>query len=245
MTFIVKSNVLKLSKVLDEYPVKTFPALGQFIVNKMAFEGMKQAHRRIGKQFITRNKFTIKNIQFDKAKKVKRLKDAESSYGATDKIEYMRDQEEGVTLHSTSGSHIPIPTRVARKTNSIKKLKRGKFTLNSLGNVRKTSEMRGKTKKQRTIALIQDMLRKKQQANRLALLPFKNKPGIYKILSAGEAKKGVKTRFKFRLKQIYDLSKRSLKLEASPWMAPVNKGIFKHQGKIAEAAFRRFIKVVR
>ena len=115
--------------------------------------------------------------------------------------------------------------------------------MNKLGDVRTINEMRGKTKRQRTIALIQDMARRRDK--RLALLPFPNKPGIYSVVRTSKEKIGNKTKFRYRLRQIYDLSRRSLKLRASPWMAPVNKGIFKNQGRIAEAAFNRFIKTIK
>lgn len=239
-----KTNAHNLTKILEEFPVRTFPALGRFIVNKLAFEARKQAVKRVKRQFITRNRFTTSNIQYVSAPRTRKLKDVESSYGATDRIEYMKDQEEGTTIKPQSGQKLPVPTKLARRSSSIEKLKRARFKMNSLGNLRKTSEMRGATKKQRTIALIQDMARKKQR-NRLAILPFSRKPGIYKVLGSGKERKGMKSRVKYRLRLIYDLSKRSLRLKPSPWMAPVNDGIFKNQSRIAEAAFNRYIKSIR
>ena len=239
-----KTNSPSLEKILREYPVKTFPKLGQFIVTDLAFQSRKQAVKRVSKSFILRNKHTTRNILFVKSPRTKKLAGIKSSYGATDKASYMKDQEEGTTLKPKKGTKLAIPTKLARRSDSIKKLKKGKFKMSSIGTIRKTSEMRGKTKRQRTIALMQDMARKRQ-TNRLALLPFPNKPGIYKIINAGKERIGSKTKFKMKLRQIYDLSKRQLTLKPSRWMEPVNKGVNKNQTKIAERAFQKFIKVIK
>ena len=70
MTLTVKSNVSTLTDLLEDYPVKLFPNLGVFIVNKMAFEARKQSIKRVKRQFITRNKFTTNRIIFKSSPKV-------------------------------------------------------------------------------------------------------------------------------------------------------------------------------
>lgn len=227
--------------LLDEYPVKQFPKAGIFIVNQLAFEARKTAVRQVQKRMITRSKFVTNRIQFSTSPRTKDFKLIQSEMGALKSIDFMADQEYGYLKKPKQGSKLPVPTRAARTGKSIRRKKRPIYHHNRLGTLKNISQYKGKTKRQKIIAMLQDMARKKDK--RAALIPFSRKPGIYVIKNI--RKKGKKkTSFQFKLHKLYDLRKRQMWIKPNPWMRPTLKIINRKRAKIAEIAWQRFLSKI-
>ena len=200
--------------LLEDYPVKQFPKAGHFIVNQLAFEARKTAIRQIKKKMITRSNFVINRIQFSTSPRTKDFRLIQSEMGALTSIDFMADQEYGYMKKPKQGSKLPIPTRAARTGKSIQKKKRSIYHMNRIGNLRTVNKYKGKSKRQKVIAMVQDMARNKDK--RAALIPFPNKPGIYVVKNIRKTKRKMKTSYSFKLHKLYDLSKRQMWIKPNP-----------------------------
>jgi hypothetical protein len=235
------ANIKKFIDLLNEYPTKQFPLAARFIVNEMAFQSRQIAARNVEQRFIIRSKFVTSRIQFERAPFTRDPAQIKSKMGALESIDFMADQEVGFTNKAKSGSKLPIPTRAARVSQSVEKKKRTVYRKDRLGQLRRINQFKGKNKRQKIIAMLQEMARKNDK--RAALIPFTNKPGIYVIRNRRKGKG--KNKFNFKLHKLYDLSKRQQRVKANPWMAPTMEEISQKEGQIVEQAWRKFLSVIR
>lgn len=224
--------------MLEQYPVRQFPLAGIFIVNQLAFEARKQAIKEIEKRMIIRSQFVPNRIQFSMSPRTIDPRRIKSEMGALNTIPFMADQEYGYLKKPTRGSRLPVPTRAARIGKSIERRKRTIYQTGKMSNLRKINKYKGKNRRQKIVAMLQDMAAKKDK--RPALVPFTRKPGIYVLKNIRRTKK-MGTRYTFKMHKLYDLKKKQLWIKPNPWMLPAIKKIEKKRGKIAEIAWRRFL----
>ena len=221
--------------LLDRYPIRQFPKAGIFIVNQLAYEARTIAVQQVQKRMITRNNFVVNRIQFSTSPRTKDIRLIKSEMGALRSIDFMADQEYGFLNKPVQGSKLPVPTRAARTGKSIMRKKRPIYHANRLGSLRNINQYKGSSKRQKIVAMLQDMARKKDK--RAALVPFSKKPGIYVIKNIRKKKR----EFDFKLHKLYDLEKRQMWIKPNPWMRPTIKIVNKKQGKIAKKAWQRFL----
>jgi hypothetical protein len=74
----------------------------------------KKALVEINENFTLRNNFTVRQIQFTKTENVKTLDAIRAEIGATDRVPYMKRQEEGGPHEPLKGDHIGVPADAAR-----------------------------------------------------------------------------------------------------------------------------------
>lgn len=228
-------------RFLDEYPVKQAPMAAQFIVNQMAFEGMKRSRKEVRKRFVVRSAFVPNRISFVASRRTMELSQIKSVFGARKEIGWMAKQEKGWVDRPKGGSKLPVPTRAARTGRSISRKKRPIHQLKRLGAIRKPSRYRGKTKRQRITAMLQDMARRRDK--RPAMVPWGRKPGIYVVRNV--RRRAGKTRFNFRMVKLYDLRKHTQRVKPRPWMRPTVHWLAKREKRIAETAWKRFLSRIR
>ncbi len=180
-------------------------------VNIQAALTRKNAIQKVQKNFIIRNNFTTRQIQFTPMKhgQVHTLQNVQSSVGATARADYLRRQEEGGSHTSPSG-RLSIPTDTAR-SGSIK---------NPVSNMYRLSNLRG----QKTEGPIKNRLAKlSKKSSQVARAAVAHKTGkliqyggnLHKVISfsAGGS-------VSFRLKQIYSFKFSSTMTKPSPWLQP-------------------------
>ncbi|ANO58045.1 hypothetical protein [Shewanella phage SFCi1] len=169
-------------------------------INDMAFGTMHEARKTITEQFVNRNKWTMRSVQVDKARK---LSDS-AEVGSTE--DYMADQEFGRIKHENM--HIPTPSasgesprasvrrRPVRRPNRMSAitLKRAKYS--------------GMTRQQQNIATVKEA---KAEGRKFVFLQRGKERGIYKVFG---------TKRKPKTTKIQDLSRRVAEVPRNPWLAP-------------------------
>lgn len=222
---------------MNRYPVRQFPLAGTYIVNQLAYEARQQAIKEVDKRMILRNTFVRNRIQFAMAPRTLDPRRIKSEMGALTTIDFMADQEYGYLKRPTRGQKLPVPTRAARVGKNIERKKRTVYQTSKMPNLRKINRYKGKNRRQKIVAMLQDMAAKKDK--RPALVPFTRKPGIYVVRNIRRRKRG--TRFTFKMMKLYDLSKGQIQIKANPWMRPTVRKILKREGEIADRAWKRFL----
>ena len=232
-----KISIRQFTQIVQDYPVERAPRAAQYILNEMATQGKQYAHDVMRKKFILRNRFTINRVQHQWTRLNRDLRQMQSAFGALPEVGYLADQESGFIHRPKRGNRLPVPTRAARIGGSIERLKRSTFRADRMGQLSRPSRYRGTNRVQRTINMLQSIAANRDQ--RPFLAPFPNKPGVY-IMRNVRRRPG-RTRLAFRLKKIYDLSKRQETIAPHRWMEPAADMVYQNEGRIAQRAWERFL----
>jgi hypothetical protein len=121
-------------------------------VNIQAALTRKKTVAEINDNFNNRNNFTVRQTQFTKAENVKTLDAIHVEIGATDRVPYMKRQEEGGPHEPLKGDHIGIPTDAARG-GSVATPVQKKYRLNQVNNHRQRRWLEGKALRRGRLAV--------------------------------------------------------------------------------------------
>jgi len=199
-------QIKKLEKDLGKFRF-ALPVANQRTLNRAVDAVQVNAKRRVAKQMIIRNKWTLGSIQTDKPKGFSTPRIVGSLQ------EYMADQEFGTIARSQGKQGRRMTTsyasgegegarprkRVARGANKIKKIRI------------KNSRYKAKNKKQRALVAIKQAAKSGRKYVYLDMPWTKGKKGIYKVI-------GGKRRP--RIKMVHSLKKKSVVIKRSPWLKP-------------------------
>lgn len=199
------SEIRGLEKQLGKFKKTALKHAVKATLNDAAFDARRNAKDRIEKEFVLRNKWTTKTIQIEKARGLN-VSTMKSKIGST--APYMETQEFGGTEQSAGKEGVPIPTsysagqagqprtRLPRKPNQLGSIK--------LSNRRK----RGTSRKQRNLAAIRGAA---SSGRPYVFLDLERSRGIFKVVGGKR---------KPRIKMVYDLSRKSVKIPKKPWLRP-------------------------
>lgn len=173
-------------------------------LNTMAALTRRNAVRTIGSDFINRNNFTQRQIQFDKAEGEK-LSSLTARVGATEKAGYMALQEPGGERKpSGSGKSLAIATNAARggsKSSTIdSSLRLGRIKTSGYGRKKKPTSRKAKILRRAQIAFEQNKF-------------LRTVSGIYRVISFNSD--GY-----FKTETIYNSRERKARVKPSPWLEP-------------------------
>lgn len=105
---IFKEDARKLRLFSD----KALPAAVEYTLNELAVQTWKRSKRDLKDNFTLRNTWTARNMAFEKVapgrRDISRMKSMAGS-----RLEYMREQQEGVTKSARGKHGVPIPTTSA------------------------------------------------------------------------------------------------------------------------------------
>ncbi len=196
------------NQILSDVQKKTVRAC-QNTVNIQAAMTRKNAIENINQKFILRNNFTTRNITYTQCpKSVTRFNDIESHVGATEKIEYMKRQEEGgIRTSDKPGKPLAIPTTRARGGSPSNQI-RSKYRLNQMQTVKYLGGKNYATRSSHFVAMAQIASTKK------LLLNFKK--GIYEVTGF----KSLKSNVSFNLHLIRNKAYTQTTTPAKPWLEP-------------------------
>lgn len=129
-------------------------------VNIEAAYARKNLVEKAGTTFTLRNTFTVKNCTFEqmRMKPVKSLNEIRSRVGFSEKVDYMRRQDEGGYHTSKTGSKLAIPTDKARAGKNKQRLVGKQYRLSEImankirGPIRNKIVLRSSSRKARSVA---------------------------------------------------------------------------------------------
>lgn len=186
---------------------KALPQVTKWVLNTAAFDSRENAQNIIRENMILRNSYTLRSIRVEQTRSLN-INDQESIVGST--AEYMERQEIGGTKHSKGGSNLHIPTSFSAGQSMTSKprmkMPRGQNKLSKI-RLRKTGK-KFSSKKQRNFVAIKMAAEAKLKYVYLNLPKSK---GIFKIMG-GKRKR--------QIKMVHDMSRKSVKTMANPWLAP-------------------------
>ncbi len=188
-----------------------------FVATKNTLDTMagltrKNAVKNVGSDFIERNTFTKRNIQFQKSSGTK-ISDLESRAGATERAAYMKLQEGGGERKTKKGNNLAIATNKARGGSHLSLVSRSNY-LKAI----KKNKIRGKFKKNirspkaRSVAAAFVAKRENKFITRTT--------GIYRI---DRFKKTGRNRIKFKRSMIYNTQQRKARVRSNPWLEPATE----------------------
>jgi hypothetical protein len=191
-------------------------------VNIMAALARKEAIKNVKANFITRNTFTARQIQYTPmAQGSHELSAIKSVVGATVKAPYMARQEEGGVHRPSKGRTLAIPTNEARggsKRNPVQSSMR----VNKIG---KRRRVRSPTRRDYAFWFRSEKARKVARAwtayKKGLFIPIGGSEGQRNLFAVTEFHK-TKSGVAFKLKQIYKFDKPETVTKPEPWLLPAS-----------------------
>lgn len=178
---------------------RALPLATREVLNKMAFESRKESQQTITREFVLRNKFTVKSIRVDRAMGMD-ISAQKSVMGSI--ADYMDEQEDGGTKNRRRGRTVGIPTSFSagqgRGMRPRTKLPRSMYKMANIAITR--SRQRGQNRRQQVAISIAT------SKGGFAYLDLGRRKGIFKI-----DKKGIPT-------MVHDLTRTSVRIPRTRWM---------------------------
>lgn len=212
MITIDNDGVMKLADKLEKMSGRAIPYATRSALNKAAFFARGEAQEVIGRNMIERNKWTRRSVMVQTAKGLN-INKQESEVGSVQ--DYMETQEYGGTV-TGRGKTKPIPTGYAAGQDGQRKRTKVPTRVNKMRNIRVGSRNRRNTLFQSAIIAA--------NAGDKFFKTSGRKSAIYRVWGKRK-RKGQWTRVKMRM--VYDMSRRSVRVPKSPWLAPAIKATVK------------------
>ena len=199
---------------------RAFPFATKSTINGAAFKTQEIARKRINRQFITRNRFTVQSIQVEQSRTLQVSRQA-AFVGSIAK--YMETQEFGGVVVKTGKHGVSIPTTVASGEGENAQPRRklptqaNKLIGLQLRKRRRRPKGQPKNNKQALMFKAQDAV---ESGSRIFFHDFKN--GVKGIFRIKGGRKGFKRGWPkgAKLLMIYDLSKSGVVIPPKPWLLP-------------------------
>ena len=194
-------------------------------VNIKAAMARREAVKNIKDEFITRNNFTTKQIQFTPMSDgLYSIDKIHSIVGVTEKASYMARQETGGERTPATGSHLAIPTDAARGGNIRRPVKPTK----RISRISKRRRVHGSSRSGRWIDSEQSftVARAFVAYSEGLFLPLGGDEGrgnLHKIVSFQKLGTGDNRRVRFETRQIYRRDMESTITPPNPWLLPASE----------------------
>lgn len=213
-----------------KYPKQNAFAIRNML-NQMAAVSRQQAVTKGTAEFTKRNKYINKTIQFQKVRGRTDIDSMESMFGQVSKMfgkpaGQLSIQETGGVLNPKSGSNLRIGTKGARPGKSYRKPVRraaAKKKFLTPKKFFKNSPHKPHTSRGQSIGLIAWAKRNKFPGLIQMESPQKKKYGAFRVTGSGK---------KARFNMVFNLEKKSQKIEATHWMEKSYKGVVERRDKI-------------
>lgn len=178
-------------------------------MNDAAFKTREVAQRTIRRNMVTRNKWTERSVQVEKARNPMRI---EARVGSLQP--YMSTQEFGGTKRKKRKEGVPIATGTASGEGmSPTPRKRVPRAVNRLQRIQLKRKVRGKNRKQRNVAAVKEAA---ASNNKYVFMDLGRTKGIFKVMGGKR---------KPRVKMIWSLKHQSVNIPRNPWLAPSVKRV--------------------
>jgi hypothetical protein len=206
MLKIDTTDIDSLERGLDLMADKGIDFAIRNTVNSMAFDGMNAARENVEDDFVLRNPFTKRSIQFRRASS---LNNPESATGSVQ--DYMETQELGGTVAPKGGAEsVSIPTGYASGEEGAMVKKRLPRPSNRLRRIHIKRSL-GKSNKERNARAIRSAA---SSGRKFVYLKTAKTKGIFRILGR---------RKNLKLKMVHDLRQKTVTINKKPWLAPATR----------------------
>ena len=209
MLKINDEEIKQFESDLKTFASRAYPFATKFTVNTAAKETMVEARENVGRQMITRNKFTKQSILFNPTRTLNVSRQA-ATVGSI--ASYMEDQEFGGIKSKGGKQGVPIATTSAsgegEGVQPRRRLVRQKSP-NNLANIRLSRKKpKARSRKQENFLRIKNAVK---TGRKFIFLDLQKHPGIYKV-TGGKRNPDIKL--------MHDMSKKSVNIPRNPWLAP-------------------------
>ncbi|MCL2410081.1 MAG: hypothetical protein FWC97_00415 [Treponema sp.] len=192
-------------------------------VNIKAAKARKEAVKNVKENFITRRNFTIAQIQFtpmsDGFYSIDKI---HSIVGVTEKAAYMARQETGGERTPARGSHLAIPTNVARGGNIRRPVESNK----RISRIGKRRRVHGKSNRNYSSHAAWNVARAFVAYTEMLFLPLGGSGGranLHQVVSFQILGSGDNQRVRFETQQVYRRDMESTITPANPWLLPASE----------------------
>lgn len=202
MVSVELKDIATIHRDLETFARKALPYGVRNALNRSAFEGRKAWVGELQRSFVLRNTFTTRQLRVVKATGTD-VRSMAAFLGSL--APFMRTQEFGGTVKGKGGSAEPIPTSVAagQAMGSRPRTKQVRRP-NWLSNIRlKDGRNRGKSRKQRNAIAVAQAARK---GSKFAFVELEERRGIVRVTG----------RKRIRVRMLWDLSRRAVRVPATP-----------------------------
>jgi hypothetical protein len=204
-------------------------------VNVKAAVARKEAIKNIEIHFITRNTFTIRQVQFTPMPEGNHALSAiQSTIGITEKAPWMARQEEGGEHKPSKGSTLAIPTDVARGGSATRPV----VSQMRVGKIGKRRRVHGKSKRNYKSEKARRVSRVAIAYKKRLLLPWGG-TGDNRNLHAVVSFKKNSGKVEFETEQVYRFDLRKTKTKSQPWLIPACEKVEKDSQKIFNSQMKK------
>lgn len=201
---IFKSDARKLQLLSDE----ALPAAVEYTLNELAVQTWKRSKRDLKDNFTLRNTWTARNMAFGKVTPGRRdISQMRSMAGS--RLEYMREQQEGVKNDARGKHGVPIPTTSATGEGQGRTRRKRVLRKHYMSNLRMAQGAFMKAKRSARSS--------KQVLPALVSIARKMRKRFIYWESPG-GKRGIFQIDGDRLNMIYDLSEKRITSIPRPWL---------------------------
>lgn len=193
---------------LKTFAKKAFPFATKSTLNQAAFETRKQAQNNLRKDFTLRNRFTSGSVRVEQTRTLN-VRRQEAITGSI--ADYLSTQEFGGMVQGGTGSQ-PIATGYSAGQEGARPRTRLPRKPNMMRSIQlKRRGRRAKTRKQRNLVAVRQAA---GGASKYVFLDLGRREGIFKVVGGKR---------KPRIKMVWDLSRRAVRVPRSPWLAPATR----------------------
>jgi hypothetical protein len=213
-------------------------------VNVMAALARKEAVKNLEKDFINRNTFTKRQVQFTPMASGRySLEAIHSVVGVTKKAAYMARQEEGGEHTPASGSTLAVPTDTARGGSFRNPVQKGMRVKDV---VRKNARVRRPTSQDYFFLFYSVLARHIARA----YIAYKynlylpqggngNNSNLFRVTSFTPVGEGAHRHIKFTTEMVYSFEHKSTYTKSRPWFIPACEKVAKDRNKIFESQMKK------
>lgn len=213
-------NMRRMEADLALFARSALPFATKQTINQAVVNTAKVAKDFVRGRMTLRNAWTLRSIQYDRARG-NAIGEQAARVGSVQP--YMATQEFGGVKHAQGARGVPIATPAASGESSIPR-RRLPRRANSLASIRlQRSQGAAANRAQRNRIAVSEAV----AGARFAFLELGRKSGIYRV--AGSAARP-------RLKKVWDMSRASVAIPATPWLEPAVAAITPHLATYYSAA---------
>ena len=197
-----------LSTFTDALPFAT-----RHTVNQMAFKAREFGQQNLRNKMTLRNKWTERSVMVNMTRQLN-IRKQESATGSTE--DYLATQEFG-GVEVAGGKHgVAIPTSTASgEGDSARPRKKAVRAANQMRRIRLSGRVKARSRGQRNFLAVRQAV---DSGRKFVFLDLQKHSGIYKVI-------GGKRKPKVRL--MHDMSRKSVRIPATPWLEPAVKKVEK------------------
>lgn len=203
-------DVRQYESDLKTFARKAYPFATKATINKAAFETRRRGQENIRNDLTLRNRFSVGSVRVEQARTLN-VRRQEAIVGSI--ADYLATQEFGGTVTGGQGNKAIATgyaagqegarprTRLPRKPNRMQQIQL------------KRSKRKATTRKQRNLVAVKQAA---EGGSKYVFLDLGRREGIFKVMGGKR---------KPRIKMVWDLSRKAVRIPRSPWLAPATRDV--------------------